>query len=413
MITERIIDNTIQKVFDDIHFTSPFEPDNPKSKALSLNVRIPFCRAQCSYCLFKNYPWYQKLSKSYLNAVKKELEFYSKILGDVEIESIYFSGGTPTVMPEGMPEIIEFTKQLFNYDGDAFIEANPSDINDETLKVLVDAGIRKISIGVQSFNDGILKTIGREQDAETAITAIKKTKEFDFDYLNLDLMFSLPEQEVEDIKSDLEIAVELEVQGISTYPLILLPDSKIHGHVESGLMRLPDETTEQEMYETIINYLGDCGYEMRALWSLSTKPRNYYGPFEFEDYIGIGSNAWSLIDNSLFLNVTSPKEYIKLLKDGKLPIKKGTTFPDEKSMKLWFMRRLYNVRVDKTRFNDRFKKDIDHELRRIIVPLRLLGIINSKNRYFELTKKGLVYGSAATKKLSQKLLMKFYEPQEG
>lgn len=351
------------------------------------------------------------MGKSYLNAVKKELEIYSELLDDAKIESVYFSGGTPTVMPEGVAEIIEFTKQLFDYDGDALIEANPSDISDETLKVLVDTGVKKISIGVQSFSDVILKAIGRGHDAETAITAIKKAKEFDFDYLNIDLMFSLPEQEVDDIKRDLKTAVELEVQGISTYPLILLPDTKLHEHVDSGLMKLPAETKEQEMYETIIDYLTDSGYEMRALWSLSTKPRNYYGPFEFEEYIGIGSNAWSLIDNFLYLNVTSPKEYIKFLKDGKLPIKKGTIFSSEKSMKLWFMRRLYNVRVDKTRFYDRFKRDMDHELRRIIVPLRLLGIIRSNNGYVELTRKGLVYASTATRKLSQKLLMKFYEPQ--
>ena len=411
MIAERIISHTIRKVFDDIRFITPYELNNPKSKALSLNIRIPFCRAQCSYCLFRNYPWYQKLGKSYLKAVKKELESYSELLNDVEIESVYFSGGTPTVMPEGVAEIIEYTKQLFNYDGDALIEANPSDVNDETLKVLVDAGVKKISIGVQSFSDGILKAIGRGHDAETAISAIKKAKEFDFDYLNIDLMFSLPDQEVEDIKRDLKIAVELEVQGISTYPLILLPGTKIYEYIESGLMKLPTEKMEQEMYETIINYLTDSGYEMRALWSLSTKPRNYYGPFEFEEYIGIGSNAWSLIDNFLYLNTASVREYIKFLKDGKLPIKKGTVFSGEKMMRLWFMRKLYNIRVNKTQFYNRFKTNIDHELRWIIVPLRLLGIIRSKNGCIELTRKGLFYASTATKKLSKKLLMKFYEPQ--
>jgi len=411
MITEFILNQTIRKVFDDIPFSTPFELSNPKSKALSLNIRVPFCRAQCSYCLFRNYPWYEKLGKSYLNSVKKELESYSNLLSDVKIESVYFSGGTPSVMPEGVAEIVEHVKQLFHFDGDISVEANPIDLNDKALKVLADAGVKKISIGVQSLNDGILKAIGREHDSETAITALKKVKEFDFDYINIDLMFSLPEQEIKDLIHDLEIAVELEVQGISTYPLILLPGTKIFERVESGSMKLPAEKTEQKMYETIIDYLTNSGYEMRALWSLATKPRNYFGPFEFEEYIGIGPNAWSLINNFLYLNTASLKEYIKSLNEGKLPIKMGTIFSSEKSMKLWFMRKLYNIRVNKAQFYDRFKTSIDHELRRIIVPLRLLGIIETKNEYIELTRKGLFYASTATKKLSKQLLMKFYEPQ--
>ena len=411
MITEFILNQTIKKVFDDIRFMTPFELNNPKSKALSLNIRVPFCRAQCSYCLFRNYPWYRKLGKSYLDAVKKELESYSDLLNDVKIESVYFSGGTPSVMPEGVAEIIEHVKQLFSFNGDISVEANPVDLKDESLKVLVDAGVEKISIGVQSFSDGILKAIGREHDSETAITALKKVREFNFDYTNIDLMFSLPEQEVKDILHDLEIAVGLEVQGISTYPLILLPGTKIYERVESGAMKLPNEETEQEMYETIIDYLTDSGYEMRALWSLATKPRNYFGPFEFEEYIGIGPNAWSLINDFLYLNTASLEEYIKFLKDGKLPIKKGTIFSSEKSMKLWFMRKLYNIRVNKAQFYNRFKTSIDHELGRILVPLRLLGIIKIENDYVELTRKGLFYASTATKKLSKKLLTSFYEPQ--
>lgn len=411
MITELVINRAIRKVFDDIRFTTPFELSKPKSKSFSLNIRIPFCRAQCSYCFFRNYPWYKKLGESYLKAVKKELESYSELLNDVEIESLYFSGGTPSVMPEGVAEIVEYTRQLFNFNGDTSIEVNPNDLDDETLKVLVEAGIEKISIGVQSFSNSILKAIGRGHDSETSIGAIKRVKGFDFEYTNIDLMFALPEQEIGDVRRDLETAVELEVQGISTYPLFLLPGTKIYDYVESGIMRTPTEEMERGMYETIIDYLTHSGYDMRALWSFSTEPRNYFGPFEFEEYIGIGSGAWSLIDEFFYLNTASLKEYIKSLRDGKLPIKKGTIFSGGKLMKLWFMRKLYNIRVDKARFYNRFKKNLDHELRWILTPLRLLGIIRSNDGYIELTRKGLLYANTATKKLVKKLLTMFYETQ--
>ncbi len=410
MITQLIINQTIKKVFGDISFITPFEIKNPKSKAISLNVRIPFCRTQCSYCLFKNYPWYEKLGESYLKAVKKELELYSELLNGVKVESVYFSGGTPTVMPEGIAKIVEHIKNLFDYDGDTSIEANPIDLNDKTLKVLIDAGVNRISIGVQSFNYNILKTIGRGHDGETAISAIEKAKDFGFDYINIDLMFSLPEQKIEDVEHDLNIATKFEVQGISTYPLILLPGTETYEYVRSGIMKLPTEKMEQKMYGTIIHHLTDLGYDMRALWSFATKPENYCGPFEFEDYIGIGPNAWSLMNELFYLNTTSLKEYIRLLEDRKLPIEKGTIFTLKKMMKLWFMRKLYKIRVDRAQFYDRFKTNIDDELRWIAVPLRLLGVIEFKNESIELTRKGLFYASTATKEVSKRLLTRFYEP---
>ena len=340
-------------------------------------------------------------------AVKKELEIYSKILDDVRIESIYFSGGTPTVMPEGVAEIVGHTKQLFDYDGDASIEANPIDLHDEVLKVLVNAGLRKISIGVQSFDDHILQTIGRGHDSKTAIDAIKKVKEYNFDYVNMDLMFSLPEQKIENLKNDLDIAIELGVQGITTFPLILIPGTQIHEYVESKLMKLPNEKMEREMYNIIRQDLNDHGYKMRALWSFSTQPRSYNGPFEFEEYVGLGTYAWSIVDNLLYLNTPYFEEYVKSLKEEKLSIKKGTIFSSERLMKLWFMRKLYMSKVSKAEFFNRFKKNIDNELKWILLPLRILEIIKSGNEFIELTEKGLFYASMATKELSKKLLPKF------
>ncbi len=272
---------------------------------------------------------------------------------------------------------------------------------------MINAGIRKISIGIQSFDDSILKTIGRGHDSETAINAIQKVKEYDFDYVNIDLMFSLPEQNIENLKNDLDKAIELDVQGISTYPLILIPGTKIHEYVESKLMKLPSEKTEQEMYEVIRQNLNDNGYEMRALWSFSKQPRSYHGPFEFEEYVGLGTYAWSIVDNLLYLNTPYFEDYVKSLNREKLSIGKGAVFSIEKLMKLWFMRKLYMIKVNKAEFFNRFKKNIDDELRWILLPLRLMGIIKGGNKYLELAEKGLFYASTATKELSKKLLPKF------
>jgi len=307
-------------------------------------------------------------------------------------------------MPEGIAEILELIRQLYDFDGESSIEANPLDLNDKTLNTLIESGIERISIGVQSFNDGILETIGRGHESKIALNAIKMTKDYGFEHINIDLMFALPEQELEDLKHDLKTAVDLEVSSISTYPLILVPYSEIYDSVKGGLIKLPSIKKEHSMYKMIMDFMSDAGYKMSAIWRFSKESGGYCGPFEFKDFVGIGPSAWSVMDKFFSFNTPSLTDYINSLKSRDLPILKGTVFPMRKAMKIWFLRNLYHTKVSKDEFRRRFNGEIEKELKWFLRTLFIFGILKDEEGYLKLTKKGLFYASDATKCIAVRLL---------
>lgn len=407
MIGKLIINRLISRTFDNMNYSHSFKINDVNCSDLSINVRIPFCRSQCDFCLFRSNPWNPKLAESYLQAVKEELKIYSNLFKGIKVSTVYFSGGTPTLMPEGVSEILEQIKQLYEFDGETSIEANPLDLNDETLSKLINFGIDNISIGVQSFNDEILAMIGRGHESKIALNAIKRVKNHGFKHVNIDLMFSLPEQDLEDLKSDLKMAMDLEVSSISTYPLIIVPYSEVYDSVKGGLIKLPSIRKEHSMYKMIMDFLSDAGYKMSALWRFSKCSGGYCGPFEFKDFVGIGPNAWSVIDKAFSVNTPSLTDYIKTIKSRNLPILKGTTFPLKKAMKIWFLRNLYHVKVSKNEFRKRFGKEINKELSWFLRILFIFGLLKDEEDCLKLTKKGLFYASDATKCIASKLLPSF------
>jgi oxygen-independent coproporphyrinogen-3 oxidase len=404
VITELITNRLASKTFENINYSSSFKIGDISCDDLSINVRIPFCRAQCSFCLFRSNPWNPKLAKSYLQAVKEELKIYSNLFKGIKVRTVYFSGGTPTLMPEGVAEILEQIEQLYNFEGETSIEANPLDINDKTLSTLRESGIERISIGVQSFNDGLLQTIGRGNESKVALNAIKRAKDYGFEHVNIDLMFALPEQELEDLKHDLKIATDLEVSSISTYPLILVPYSEIHDSVKGGLTKPPSIKKEHSMYKMIMDFLSEAGYQMSAIWRFSTGSGGYCGPFEFKDFVGIGPSAWSVMDKVFCVNTPSLTDYMNSLKSQNLPILKGTVFPIRKAMKIWFLRNLYHTKVSKDEFKRRFNGEIRKELKWFLRMLFIFGLLKDEEGYLKLTEKGLFYASDATKCIAVKLL---------
>jgi len=407
VFSELIINRLVSKTFDNINYSRSFRINNVNCDDLSINVRIPFCRSQCDFCLFRSNPWNPKLAKSYLQAVKEELEIYSHLFEGIKVKTVYFSGGTPTLIPEGVAEILKQIEELYDFDGKSSIEANPLDLNDKTLSTLVDSGIKSISIGVQSFNDEILAIIGRGHESKIALNAIKRVKDYGFKHINIDLMFALPEQDLDDIKHDLETAIDLEVSSISTYPLILVPYSEIYDSVKGGLIKLPSIKKEHSMYEMIFEFLSDAGYPMSALWRFSKDPEGYCGPFEFEDFVGVGPNAWSVVEKVFSVNTPSLTDYINSLRSGDLPILKGTVFPLRKVMKIWFLRNLYHSKVSKDEFRRRFNGEIKKELKWFLRILFIFGLLKDEEGYLKLTKKGLFYASDATKCIALKLLPGF------
>jgi oxygen-independent coproporphyrinogen-3 oxidase len=368
---------------------SKIEPMVPESKNLGLYVHIPFCKYPCPFCPYNRYPWHPEKEKPYVEAVKREIDIYRGMLDGVSLDTLYVGGGTPTVMLDGLAEILSHVKSSFEVNGDICVEANPDDLNESSVERLREMGIAKISIGVQSFNDRVLRAIGRRShDGETALNAIKLAMNSGFKCVNADFMFSLPSQSLSDVRKDLEIAVEMGVDQITTYPLLLFPYTKMSKDMKNGRIALPDSGQERAMYEEIVRFLTGSGYEMCAVWGFAKKGVEKYGSVEREEYIGVGAGAMTVTNQFTYQNTFPVDDYIQAIEKG-LPIAVGRYSEKAEVMAKWFNMRLYELGFEKEDFVKNFGAPPEKAIGGLLRIFRLLGIIKVDEESIKVTQKGL------------------------
>ncbi len=326
-----------------------------------------------------------------METVKKEIDLYRERLGDVRINSIYVGGGTPTIMPRGVADILKHAEDTFEVSTNIGVESNPDDLNEKIFEQLLDAGVSKLSMGVQSFSDEILKAVGRRShDAKQALDAIELVMNNGrFDTFSIDLMFSLPSQSIESLRRDLEIAIEKNVPQVATYPLLLFPYCKMYRDEKEGRVKLPDKQTEREMYELIVDLFAGAGYEPCAVWSFPKGGIDKYGSVEREEYVGLGAGAMSAVGKHFYANTASVEEYIQTLGKGIVPITIQAEFPPEGVMARWLSMSLYEMGFDRREFKKHFGADVDQKFKSFLRWLKLFGIIKVEGDHVRVTRKGI------------------------
>jgi len=276
---------------------------------------VPFCDHKCIYCDF-----YSIITKdnidNYISSLKREIENYSKQLNGKNIISIFFGGGTPSLLtPNNINEILIFIKSNFNLDTKAEItlETNPGTVDNRKLSEFRDIGINRISIGVQSFNDNDLKFLTRIHNKQTAVDTIKSADKAGFENINIDLIFSIPKQNKDIWEENLELAAALPVKHISAYSLILEKGTILNKMVLDGKIKLKDEDYDASQYEHTIDFLTSHGFEQYEV-SNFCKPGfecvHNLSYWEHKNYIGFGPSAHSFVDNKRWWNLSSLKMYM-------------------------------------------------------------------------------------------------------
>lgn len=282
---------------------------------ISLYIHVPFCDHKCIYCDF-----YSIITKdnidNYVAALKKEIESYSEQLNNKNIISIFFGGGTPSLLtPNHINEILLFIKSNFNLDTEAEItlETNPGTVDNKKLSEFRDIGINRISIGVQSFNDDDLKFLTRIHDKQTAVDTIKNADKAGFENINIDLIFSIPKQNKEIWKDNLKLAADLPVKHISAYSLILERGTILNKMILDGKIKLKDEDFDASQYEHTIDFLTSHGfrqYEVSNFCKPGFECVHNLSYWEHKNYIGFGPSAHSFVDNRRWWNFSSLKMYM-------------------------------------------------------------------------------------------------------
>lgn len=288
-------------------------PDEP----ISLYVHIPFCETKCPYCDFNTYAAIEPLMPSYVAALQSETALWGSLLHSPAVHTVFFGGGTPSYLPaKDIRRIIDTVRLAFDLDASAEItlEANPGDFSHEKLAAYLDSGINRLSIGVQSFDDKLLKTLGRRHTAAQAIQAYRQAAGAGFDNISIDLMYGLPYQNLQQWQDTLRDALELSPPHISMYCLTLEGGTPMERWVDQGSMPEPDADLAADMYLAAQNSMRDAGYRHYEIsnWALEGRRSEHNLTYwRNMPYLGVGPGAHSYLGGYRFNTLKSPREYIQ------------------------------------------------------------------------------------------------------
>ena len=349
----------------------------------SLYIHIPFCKHKCFYCDFNSFSGKESLIEDYIEALKKELLLVME--ENNEFKTVYFGGGTPSVIPANY---IESILKIIKCNGEITLELNPGTIDEEKLLIYKKAGINRLSIGLQATQNNLLKGIGRIHDLKEFEYAFKVARKVGFNNISVDLMFGLPNQTIEDVKNSLDYLIDLSPEHISCYSLILHDEQK--NKYPNVFINLPSDEQEREMYYLICEKLKEAGYvqyEISNFAKQGYESKHNMCYWNQDEYYGIGAGASSYVDNIRYKNVDSIEEYIALVKDeqknknlyDKLHIVEEMQ-TEELKLKEYMILRLRLLKgVSVREAKEIFKVDILEVFNKEIVKLTKMGLLEVKN----------------------------------
>ena len=283
---------------------------------IGIYIHIPFCIKKCYYCDFISFANCEKKIDTYCMALLKEIEGRSINLDKKDIvTTIYIGGGTPSVINEKyIKQIINKIKlkYLVSENAEITIEVNPGTVTEEKLKMYKDAGINRLSIGLQSTKNELLKKIGRIHTYEDFLDCFNSARKVGFKNINVDLMLGLPGQTVKELMGSVTNIINLSPEHISLYSLILEENTPLKVMVEEGKIKLPDEEIEREMYWITKELLENNGYKHYEISNFAKegfKSQHNYNCWKQKEYLGFGIAAHSYYKNKRYCNANSIDEY--------------------------------------------------------------------------------------------------------
>ena len=385
---------------------------------LSLYIHIPFCVKRCNYCDFNTYAGEEKSISAYLDAVRRETQFQGKNQPEgFLVHTIYIGGGTPTLISvKQVRELLDSLNSSFELqkETEISIEANPGTLTQKKLECLLENGINRLSIGVQSFQDEELKMLGRIHTVKEADEVYTSARQAGFGNINMDLIYGLPGQEMDKWQESLEHAIELNPNHLSLYSLTIEKGTLLDSQITCGSLQKPDEDLSGDMLEWAISQLEKAGFEQYEVsnWcrvdsngkKWQSKHNKQY--WLNEDYLGFGAGAHSFAAATRTANVLKIGEYIHKMQNEKIlafPNTSATAVTNpishweeiQETMMLGL--RLTREGVAVSRFKSRFGVGMEAYFKREIDRLTQQGLVewneDQGNRCLKLTQKGILLGN--------------------
>ena len=363
-------------------------------KKMGLYIHIPFCVKKCNYCDFLSAPSSKQVQIAYMDTLQKEIEEKAIAYKDWCVDTIFIGGGTPTSVPyETIVKMMDTVRAEFCLDKDCeiTIECNPGTVTGEALKAYRAAGINRLSIGLQSADDELLKELGRIHTYEQFLETYTWAREAGFENVNVDVMSGLPGQSIEQYEDTLKKLVELHVEHISAYSLIIEEGTPFFKLYEEDKLDLPDEETERQMYYRTKEILGAAGFNRYEISNYAKKGyecRHNVRYWRREDYLGLGLGASSCMENVRFKNTDWLDEYVLESKYmDKCDVQELSS--QECMEEFMFLGLRMTKGVSKTKFADTFGVTMNEVYDRALSKLKEQKLIAEEGDFVFLTEYGL------------------------
>lgn len=373
---------------------------------ISLYVHIPFCLRKCRYCDFLSAPQTDIDRERYVKALIREIKTQKDCPAGRPVDTVFFGGGTPSVLSaDQIGRIIDALREVFLIlpDAEVSLETNPGTADFEKLSAFKEAGINRLSMGVQSMHDEELHLLGRIHTAEQALEAFKTARAAGFDNINIDLMSALPGQTFDSWADSLRQAVEWRPEHISAYSLIIEPGTPFSALYDDGeLPPLPDEETDRKMYHYTREYLAQHGYGRYEISNYALKGRecrHNSGYWTGHPYLGFGIGAASYVNGARFSNIPDFETYIVEMEKAGIPAEIEQVYEkirteihslteQEKMEEFMFLGLRMTAGVKTSDFASRFGKSLDEVYGDVIRRHLAQGLLQRTPEGFCLTERG-------------------------
>lgn len=312
------------------------------SRRLSFYIHIPYCVKRCGYCDFNTYtpaelkgPDLESVSKNYISAVLKEIELAQKTVGAAEVPSIFFGGGTPSLMPAAeLARVIQEIRDRFELSPDIeiTIEVNPDSVSLDFLEKMRQAGANRISMGMQSAVPHVLKVLDRTHNPENVSTAVEKARQAGFEHVSVDLIYGAPGESISDWQQSVTSALQLPIDHISAYALIIEKGTKLAAQISRGEVQMPPDEETAEKYliaDSAFEAAGFNWYELSNWSKPGGQCRHNIAYWNGSMWWGVGPGAHSYFDNRRWWNVKHPATYQQKINAGESPVQSEEILSEE------------------------------------------------------------------------------------
>ena len=365
-----------------------------KNEQAGLYIHIPFCKSKCGYCSFYSIKALNLLP-DFIDALNKEMKFYSKLFKS--FDTVYFGGGTPSLLtPQQIKIILKTVNKFYRIDPHAeiTIEVNPGDVSLEYFRSLRSLGINRLNIGMQSFDNQLLKYLGRRHSASDALASMEAAREAGFTNIGIDLIYGLQHQNLQSWDKTLQKAISIKPEHISCYQLSLAPKTPLYQTYQEQSIKLPSNEQQAKYFFSASEILENAGYlhyevsNFARKESLKSKHNMKY--WQHLPYLGLGPAAHSFLEKKRWWNKSAAKRYIKDIFQEKIPVEDAENLtPAQLQLEILFLALRTHTGIDLNLYKTKYAVDLLEDKKSIISFLIKNNLVEIKDGFLRPTRSGM------------------------